>query len=251
MRYINVSVPVWQPEKCLLSDICWLVTCEHGGNEVPAAYAPLFAGKRDLLASHRGWDPGSLEIAKELATRLQAQFYFTTISRLLVDCNRSAENPAVFSAITRVLSPKERLEIVEGYHRPYRQKIAQAIKVLRTEGRVIHLAVHSFTPELHGIQRNADMGLLYDSSREAEKAFCIKWQRQMIRKAPGLRIRRNYPYLGRTDGLATWLRRQYGDSSYIGIEVEINQQLSADATRHHSLVALLTETVQLQSAGTA
>ena len=37
-----------------------IITCEHGGNEVPAAYAPLFAGHEALLPTHRGWDAGAL-----------------------------------------------------------------------------------------------------------------------------------------------------------------------------------------------
>ena len=31
-----------------------LLTCEHGGNTIPRAYAPLFRGASRVLASHRG-----------------------------------------------------------------------------------------------------------------------------------------------------------------------------------------------------
>ena len=36
---------------------------------------------------------------------------------------------------------------------------------------VLHVAVHSFTPVLHGERRNADVGLLYDPARPRERAF--------------------------------------------------------------------------------
>ena len=44
-----------------------LVTCEHGGNRVPKEYRRLFAGWEPVLASHRGYDPGALTLARELA----------------------------------------------------------------------------------------------------------------------------------------------------------------------------------------
>ena len=36
----------------------FIVTCEHGGNRIPAPYRPLFRGQKALLDSHRGYDPG-------------------------------------------------------------------------------------------------------------------------------------------------------------------------------------------------
>lgn len=38
----------------------FVVTAEHGGNVVPPEYAHLFSGAEKTLASHRGWDPGTL-----------------------------------------------------------------------------------------------------------------------------------------------------------------------------------------------
>ncbi len=228
-----------------MADIFWLVTCEHGGHELPPAYAPLFVGEEKLLASHRGWDPGALPIAQELATLLQTPFIYSTISRLLVDCNRSDTNPAVFSALTKALPRTERLAIINRYHRPYREKIAVlATKEIASARRVIHLAVHSFTPILAGRKRNADLGLLYDSRRLEEKSFCRAWQQEIARHSPELRVRRNYPYLGRADGLTSWLRSQHTSSDYLGIEVEINQLLAADPGSHRFLAGLLADTVK-------
>ena len=42
---------------------------------------------------------------------------------------------------------------------------------------------------------------------------------------PSLRIRRNYPYLGKADGFVTHLRRRFKSEDYIGIELEMNQAL--------------------------
>jgi len=40
-----------------------------------------------------------------------------------------------------------------------------------------------------------------------------------------LRLRRNYPYQGRGDGLTASLRKRYPDETYVGIELEVNQGL--------------------------
>ena len=52
-------------------------------------------------------------------------------------------------------------------------------------------------------------------------------------KVVSLRIRRNYPYLGKTDGFTSFLRKKYSAKFYAGIEIEINQALlfSEDNTK--------------------
>ena len=91
-------------------------------------------------------------------------------------------------------------------------------------GRIVHLSCHSFTPRLDGVERRADIGLLYDPTREVEVALCLAWQRALKGAAPHLRVRRNYPYRGYDDGLTTTLRRRYADPWYAGIELEVNQK---------------------------
>src|SRR5205085_5679739 len=78
-----------------------LVTCEHGGNRVPAQFRRWFAGAEKALASHRGFDPGALAMARMLAKCLDAELIFATVSRLVVELNRSSHNPRVFSAFMR------------------------------------------------------------------------------------------------------------------------------------------------------
>src|SRR3954454_24119921 len=71
----------------------YLVTCEHGGNRIPARYRPLFAGAEALLESHRGYDPGALQLGREIAAALDAPLVSANVSRLLVDLNRSIGHP--------------------------------------------------------------------------------------------------------------------------------------------------------------
>jgi predicted N-formylglutamate amidohydrolase len=202
-----------------------VLTCEHAGNEVPAAYAPLFAGHENLLPTHRGWDPGALLLAREMAARFSAPLYFETTTRLLVDLNRSVGTPDLHSEATKPLSLVDRRAILERYYHPHRRRVDDAMaQGVATGDRLVHIASHSFTPELHGHVRNADIGLLYDPGRPGEVAFCSAWLAALRRRDPALRLRRNYPYLGKSDGVAQALRRKHRPEAYVGIELEVNQR---------------------------
>jgi predicted N-formylglutamate amidohydrolase len=209
-----------------------VITCEHGGNCIPPAYQALFQDQV-LLNSHRGYDPGALCMARALASTFTAPLVFSTISRLLVDLNRSIGNPSLHAKAVYQLSAEKRRQILRLYYQPYRSRAEQAIRqAIATHGQVIHLSSHSFTPVLNGKERHADIGLLYDPMRAAEMQLCEHWQAALKAYAPELTVRRNYPYAGKGDGLTTWLRRQLPPAVYVGIELEINQKHIINAGWH-------------------
>ena len=160
-----------------------------------------------------------------MAERFAAPLYYDTTTRLLVDLNRSVGTPDLHSEATKHLSLMERRAILERYYHPHRQKTEGAIRdAVETGVRVIHVASHSFTPELNGQVRTADIGLLYDPARQGEVAFTTAWLVALGRSDPSLRLRRNYPYLGTSDGLTMALRRRHPPDRYIGVELEVNQR---------------------------
>ncbi|MEP6656372.1 MAG: N-formylglutamate amidohydrolase [Betaproteobacteria bacterium] len=203
----------------------FVVTCEHGGNRIPARYQPLFRRQGPLLDSHRGYDPGALILAKQLARSLNAALVTSTVSRLLIDLNRSLSHRALYSDVSRTLAPQERAVIVAHYYRPYRAQVETHVAgAIQARRRVVQLSAHSFTPVLDGCERNADVGLLYDPARPAERALCERWSKALQELIDPLRVRRNYPYRGRNDGLTSHLRRRFGAQAYVGVEIEVNQK---------------------------
>jgi predicted N-formylglutamate amidohydrolase len=202
-----------------------VLTCEHAGNRIPREYAPLFRGADDVLASHRGWDPGALKLARTFARRLRRPLHAVTWSRLFVEANRAPHNPKIWSRFTKALPKAERARILERFWRPHRTEVEETVGAAARNGRVVHVAVHSFTPELDGEVRNAEIGLLYDSRRKREAALCRRWAEILQRLDPSLRVRLNYPYSGMSDGLTTWLRKRHAETRYLGVEIEINQAL--------------------------
>lgn len=202
-----------------------LITCEHGGNRIPPRYRPLFVGFEALLQTHRGYDPGALTVARELAKALAAPLFVSATSRLLIDLNRSIGHPRLYSEATRNAPASVRREILEQHYLPYRNQVEAHIATEIAQGsRVIHLSSHSFTPVLDGEVRNADIGLLYDPSRPSEAELCRRWQARLKALAPKWKVRRNYPYTGRSDGLTAYLRHHFPADVYVGIELEINQK---------------------------
>ena len=211
----------------------FIITCEHGGNRVPAPYRRLFRGQRALLDSHRGYDPGSLVMAKALASACRAQLVASTVSRLLIDLNRSIGHPQLFSAMTRSAPAETRAQIVDQYYRPYRVQVERLVgQAVSRRQRVIHISSHSFTAELDGRVRGADVGLPYHPGRRGEAEVCARWKESLAALAPELRVRRNYPYAGKGDGLTSHLRVRFAQCDYVGIELEVNQGIVFAAGRN-------------------
>lgn len=223
----------------------FLVTCEHGGNRIPAPYRKHFRGHEDLLASHRGYDMGALAMARALAASLSAPLHYSTVSRLLIDLNRSPRHTNLYSEITRPLPQQARKAIAQRYYLPYRNAIeAQVEQAVLQRRPVIHISSHSFTPELNGEVRNADIGLLYDTRRPGETSLCQRWRSALKEYAPALRVRMNYPYSGSSDGLTAALRKRFASDLYTGIELELNRLHAQAGKAHwHALRSALTRSL--------
>ncbi|MEO8626851.1 MAG: N-formylglutamate amidohydrolase [Betaproteobacteria bacterium] len=202
-----------------------LITCEHGGNRIPAAYRSFFQASQELLDSHHGYDIGALVVAKELSATFAAPLITSTTSRLLIDLNRSIGHPNLHSEAVRAAPKSVRQQIIEQHYVPYRSKAEGIVSEAIANGsRAVHISSHSFTPELDGKVRNCDIGLLYDPARAGEVALCERWKAAIEARAPHIRVRRNYPYAGTGDGLTRLLRSRFTADCYVGIELEVNQK---------------------------
>jgi len=209
-----------------------LFTCEHGGNSVPPGYRHLFRGLQKPLKTHSGYDIGALLMATQMSQTFEAPLVTSTITRLLVDLNRSSHHPRLHAETVRKSSREVREQILADHYLPYRAQVESLVRKSITRGRrVIHISSHSFTPELNGRLRTADIGLLYDPARPEEVRMCGRWKAALKQAAPHLRVRRNYPYAGKDDGFMPYLRNKYRSAAYIGIEIEVNQAIVVGPSR--------------------
>ncbi|MBA3536059.1 MAG: N-formylglutamate amidohydrolase [Tatlockia sp.] len=228
-----------------MKEIALVVSCEHAVNTVPEAYKTLFAPHQHLLNTHRGFDIGTLTIARAFVKIFNCDFVQARATRLLIDCNRSLWHRLLFSEITKSLPKNEKELLIQLFYLPYRQKVEDRIKTHIQEGKqVLHLSIHSFTPVFNEVLRNIDIGLLYDPKRKNEKMLAQRWQQQIKQQTKNIQVRMNCPYRGIADGFTTALRKQFAEPNYIGIEIESNQKLVSDSEFLNYLASLLTETLK-------
>jgi predicted N-formylglutamate amidohydrolase len=224
-----------KPKKLLLS-------CEHAVNDIPEDFAHYFKAHHALLNTHRGIDFGALQVANQLSQSLGCDLITASVSRLLIDFNRSLTHPHCFSEISLACRDEEKNALITKYYQPYRNKFEQSVRDFVKKGyQVCHVSVHSFTPIWHGETRRADVGLLYDPQRPSELHFAKGWQNLLKQH---VKVRRNYPYRGTSDGFTVSLRKQFKDADYLGIELEMNQAISQDPNKLAELSQWLVDTLR-------
>ena len=196
------------------------------------------------------YDIGALAVFRKLVKFAKPEFYCEgKYSRLFVDLNRTLTNKSAFSDFYKQLEARDKAAAEKAkaqataYWTEYRAAIENFVEAaLRHDSlrpfnklsgpstgsgtlktTIVHLGIHSFTPELNGQVRNADIGILYDPSRPQECAYAQVIKAEIKRLYPAMKVRFNYPYKGTSDGLTTTLRKKFG-ARYAGIEIEINQK---------------------------
>jgi predicted N-formylglutamate amidohydrolase len=223
----------------------FVVSCEHASHRLPRRYGDLGL-PASLRRSHIAWDQGAAQVARACARRLGCRCFTASYSRLLVDLNRSAGHPrwiprrgfGVEIPGNRSLGADERERRRRLYYEPYRKDVLEAVRrCIERRGRCVHLGVHSFVPRLAGRDRRADIGLLYDPARARERRLAAQLGERLRRR--GLAVRMNFPYRGTSDGFTAECRRRFPARSYLGLEIEINQDRLGGAKERARLAGAL------------
>ncbi|MEZ4722999.1 MAG: N-formylglutamate amidohydrolase [Flavobacteriales bacterium] len=194
-----------------------ILSCEHYSNHVPPEFDYLFEKGQEVLESHRGYDVRVEHLFHALSPFFDYCFHFP-ISRLLIEPNRSLHNRHLFSPFSLHLPKSERTRLIAQFYHPYRKSIEQCIGNHDGEP-IVHISAHSFTPVLGNQNRESEIGLLFDPGNTPEKELAKLWKRE-LNKLSSARVRFNYPYRGKADGLTTYLRKCF-PTNYSGIELEV------------------------------
>jgi predicted N-formylglutamate amidohydrolase len=184
---------------------------------------------------HWRWDPGTAELFYSLAP-LAVFSQQAQVSRLVVDLNRSLDS----LSLSR-LPPGDLRELaLEEYYAPFRNTVLDKVAGMIHRGqRVLHLSLHSFTPNWKGKERAVDIGLLYSAQHSGECSLALSWQRSLRRAFSPLKVFRNRPYWGSTDGHCTALRRHFDPRYYWGIELEVKNSLLIQEGFRYKLLSQL------------
>jgi predicted N-formylglutamate amidohydrolase len=152
----------------------FVIVCDHASNTIPAAFGTLGLNEAERL-SHIAWDPGAIEVAHVLATKLDATLVESCVSRLIADCNRPLDAPDLIPQVSETtivpgnahLSRAGRERRVALAHLPFHQRLAQVVDHRLEQGRQTQLAsIHSFTPVYKGVSRPWQIGVIHDDDMQ-------------------------------------------------------------------------------------
>lgn len=176
----------------------FVVVCDHASNRIPAVFGNLGLTPGQRVA-HVAWDPGAVAVARRLSRLLDAPLVESTVSRLVVDCNRDVDAPDLVAEVSerthvpgnRGLTAADRARRLAAAHTPFHRAIDSLLDGRAAAGwSTILVTVHSFTPVYRDVPRPWPVGLIHGRS----PAFTESLRDALLAETPGLDIGWNEPY---------------------------------------------------------
>lgn len=176
-----------------------LLLCDHASNFVPRTLANLGLSEAELRR-HIAWDIGIAEVTRILAQRLNALAVLSHFSRLIIDPNRSVEDPTLIPQLSdgvivpgnRNLSAAQRQARFATFHQAYHGAVIGALDTIIARGQTPAIvSMHSFTPIIKGLERPWKIGILWNRDGRIPVPLIARL------RAQGLTVGDNEPYSGR------------------------------------------------------
>ena len=171
-----------------------VLIADHASNRVPRCLAQLGLDQ-ETLSSHIAWDAGTANVARHLASLLDAPLLLSNYSRLVIDCNRDSdseqaivqESDSIHIPGNKLLSAAHIASRKALLFDPYHQAIAAVLDARKNTP--IVLSIHSFNPVLQGSHRPWSIGVCYADDRR----IAVRLLPALIELAPGP-VGDNQPY---------------------------------------------------------
>ena len=204
----------------------FLLTADHAGRAIPRGLAGLGVSEAEL-GRHIAWDIGIAGVTRRLSALLDAPAVLQRYSRLVIDCNRPELSGSAFPAVSEATAIPGNAGLDEAakaarraaVFAPYHAAIERAIEA---RGRVVYVAMHSFTPVYLGAARPMHVAVLYNRNPRFSRALA-----GLLREEPGLVVGENEPYRVSDEsdyGVPVHAERRGLDY----VEIEIRQDLIQD-----------------------
>ena len=171
--------------------------CDHATNAIPPEFGTLGLTAGDLVR-HIAWDPGALPVARLMASALDATLVESTVSRLVIDCNRPLDAPDLIASTSETtpipgnaaLTEADRARRIALAYDPFHAAIESVVEDRLSAGRETWLvSVHSFTPVYRGVARPWEIGILHDEDTRLAAPLIAA-----LRAEGGLSVGVNQPY---------------------------------------------------------
>ncbi len=223
-----------------------VLVCDHASNRIPGALANLGLPATHL-ERHIAWDIGAGAVTRILSERLRANAVLGGYSRLVVDLNRDLEDPTAYPAISDgVLVPgnldlgvEARAWRARALFKPYHEAIARVATALAaTDVCPAFVAIHSFTPTLHGLRRPWHIGVLWDKDPRIAVPLLAA-----LRRSGDLVIGDNEPYSGKHPADFT-IDHHAEPRGFAHVGLEIRQDLIADVEGQQRFAVLIGDALE-------
>ncbi len=198
--------------------------CDHASNFLPPPYDTSLGLSEADKTAHIAWDPGALGVAKGLSKALDAPLVYTTVSRLIIDCNREETRPDLTPCLSETteiagnknLSDEERDFRLNLAHRPFHNAIDRVVGLRRERGQpTAVVSIHTFTPVYKGKSRPWEIGLISDVDRRLADPVIA----ELVQRGD-LTVGDNEPYAP-SDGVYYTIRRHGENHGFPCLMIEI------------------------------
>jgi len=151
----------------------FVLLCDHASNHVPAELGNLGLPETELTR-HIAWDIGAAGVTEALSELLDAPAVLCGTSRLVIDCNRQLDSPALIPIVSDgtpvpgnvALDEASRTARIERWFKPYHDAIESVLLERAERGAESALvAIHSMAPSLDGRSRPWQIALSSHADR--------------------------------------------------------------------------------------
>ena len=194
-----MTLPILEPDVIIGNDPRLILVCDHATNHVPDEI-DLGVSHADMQ-QHIAWDIGAGALTRMIAGLMGASAVLAPVSRLVIDCNRGLDHPAVIPPVSdgvsvpgnHNLSDADVAARVTAYHDPFHAAIDRVVRrsLSKTESAII-VAVHSFTDQMNGRKRHWDAGFLWNTDPRLAQAMI-----GLLERETDMIIGDNQPYSGK------------------------------------------------------
>lgn len=176
----------------------FVLVCDHASNRIPARYGMLGLSLVQRLM-HVAWDPGALAVSLELSELLNAPLVHSTVSRLVIDCNRAVDAVDLIPVVSeRTEIPgnagvggNERQTRIADFHTPFHAAVSAVLDARSAQDReTILVTIHSFTPVYKDVRRPWPIGLIHGK----DTTFTAALRDALLSDDPTLNVGWNEPY---------------------------------------------------------
>ena len=174
------------------------IVVDHASNRIPPRWGDLGLSPSDRIR-HIAWDPGALAVSLRLSGLLDAPVVHSTVSRLVIDCNRDLDAPDLVPTISETtdipgnagLTEDDRRWRIASAHTPFHSAIDRMLDARAAAGLPTTLiCMHSFTPTYKGKARPWPIGLIH----ARDERYTAALRDALAGEAPDMNIGWNEPY---------------------------------------------------------